>query len=491
MSGGIKRLAGETMIYGASTMFGRLLNWLLMPFYIHTISQAENGIVFNLYGYVAILFTLFTYGMETGFFRFARGNDEKKVFHTSLFMLGITSLLLILITALCSETFSNIQYGGKYRLAVIFMGIIIALDAFLSIPFANLRLHNRPIRFSIIKFVNIGINIFFNLFFLLFIPLLIKKNLLPAAMVDIYNRGNGVFYIVLSNLIASISIFFFFIGDFKSIKGSVDMKLVRQMLKYSWPVLAVGVTGMVIQNSDNILIPQLIKENGFEQLGVYGAAFKIGVLMSLFTQSFRFAFEPYFFKNRDKGKDSYAKIMEYFVFFGVLIFLGVTLFTDVIYLILKTDYYSGKILIPIVLTGFLLFGIYYNLSLWYKLTDKTVWASLFGAVGMAVTLMLHFILIPLMGILGAAISFVSGYFVMVIWSFFKGQKVYHVPYNLRKIGMYVFAGIIIYFADYFISFDSKIVTYLFKAGIFAAYILFFLGIELKQKNKKTKRLLDS
>ena len=477
MGDGLKKLAGETVIYGASTILGRLFNWLLAPFYTWVITQSELGTIFNLYGYVAVLLVLFTYGLETGFFRFARDDDRNNVYKTTLCMLACTSIFLIIISFISADSISNLYYDGNYRNAVIMIGIIIAFDAFLSIPFANLRLKNRPIKFGIIKLVNIAINLSFNLIFLLFIPYLIKNEILPQSLVDIYNSGNAVFYIVLSNLIASISIFFFFIGDFRTLTGKFDLNLVSRMLKYTWPVLVVGLTGMFIQNIDNMLIPFLIKIDGTVQLSIYGSAFKIGILMSLFTQSFRFAFEPYFFKSRDKGKDAYAKIMEYFVFFGVLIFLGVTIFIDVIYLIIESNYYEGKIIVPFVLIGFLFFGIYYNLSLWYKLTDKTKWGSVFGITGMIITVSLNFILLPRIGILGSALALIAGYFVMMLLSYFKGQKVYYVPYNLKRIGLYVLAGILIYFIDSLVSFDIKIYSFIFKGLIFVSYILFFVWME--------------
>ena len=477
MGDSLKKLAGETVIYGASTILGRLFNWLLTPFYTWIITQSELGVIIRLYGFVAILLVLFTYGLETGFFRFSRGSDRNNVFKTSLCMLAITSSFLIFITLVSATPLSNLLFDGQYRDALVMLGIIVALDAFISIPFANLRLQNKAIKFGIIKLVNIGLNLSFNLIFLLLIPYLIKKEILPQSLVEIYNRGNAVFYIVLSNLIASISVFFFFAGDFKNLSGKFDLNLAARSLKYTFPVLIVGLTGMVIQNIDSQLIPILVKENGDIQLSIYGTAFKIGVLMSLFTQSFRFAFEPYFFKSRDTGKDAYAKIMEYFVFFGILIFLGVTIFIDVIYLIVKSNYYEGKVLVPLILIGFLFFGIYYNLSLWYKLTDKTKWGSFFGITGMIITVVLNFILLPRIGIFGSALALVAGYLVMMLLSYFKGQKVYYVPYNLKRIGLYLLAGILIYFIDSLVSFDVKIYSFIFKALIFVSYILFFVWME--------------
>ena len=430
MSGNLRVLAGETIIYGVSTMLGRFLNWLLMPFYIRTILPEEYGVVINIYGVISILLVVFTYGLETGFFRFSRKGEQADVFKTSLVMIGSTSLLFIIITIFSAKGISNYFYDGAYKNSLILVSVIVAFDSFLAIPFANLRLNNKSIKFGIFRIANIGLNIFFNLFFLLLLPYLIKGNYLSVFFIDIYNNGNGVFYVLLSNALSSIITALFFIKEFNNQKGFFSGALLIQLLKYSWPVLVVGITGMLIQNSDKVLMPVLLGENGFKELAVYGANFKIGVLMSLFTQSFRFAFEPYFFNIQEKGKESYAKVMEYFVFFGILIFLGVTLFLDVINILLTKEYLYGNIIIPYVLLGQLFYGIYFNLSLWYKLTDKTIYGAIFGTAGTILTIWLNFILIPTYGIIGGAIAIMVGYGVMMIVSFMLGQKYYKIPYSL-------------------------------------------------------------
>ena len=485
---GIKRLAGETVIYGLSTILGRLVNWLLMPvLYVRTNQISENGAVSEILAFSAILLVLFTYGLETGFFRFSKDDKQKDVFRTSVSMLAISSSLLIILTLILAPSLNNFLGGGKCLSSIYLVGFTIAFDAFLSIPFANLRLQNKAFLFAVIKLFNIVINITLNLFFLLLIPHLIVKNILPDSFVNLYNSFDNVFFIFLSMLIASISQFFFFIPQFKKLSGKFDINIVKQMLKYSWPVLLVGFTGMIIQNSDKLLISKLVG-NGLQDTGLYGVNFKIGVLMSLYTQSFRFAFEPFFFKKRDDGIKSYAKVMEYFVFFGMIIFLGITLYFNIISLIITKQYSGGNMIIPFVLMGFLFFGIYYNLSLWYKLTDKTIWATYFGFTGMAITLLLIFILIPKIGIIGGAIAFASGYFVMMIFSYFKGQKVYYVPYNIPKILSYIFIALFIFFIDKFVLIDKKFISYIFKTFLFALYVVYFFRIEKINPLKKIKLL---
>src|SRR5690554_4831942 len=476
MSSNVKSLASQTIVYGASTMVGRLLNWLLMPFYIRTLTTLEYGAIVNIYGVISLLQVIFTYGLETGYFRFYRPSNASSVFKTTTTMLFFTSLLLIVITTFFSNSISLYFYDGSFQEAVVLIKTIVGFDAFLSIPFANLRLQNRAIRFGVIKLISIFLNIFFNLFFLLFFPWAIKIGWINSYFTQLYLLGNGVFYVLFSNLISSAAILFFFIDDFK-VKGSFDFSLCKKLLVYSWPVLLVGITGMITQNSDKILMPKLIKNNGLEALAIYGANFKIGVLMSLFTQSFRFAFEPFFFNNQGKGVLSYAKVMDYFVFFGLFIFLGVTLFMDVINILLTPEYLKGNVIILTVLLGQLFYGIYFNLSLWYKLTDKTIYGAFFGILGTVITLGLNFILIPTIGILGGSLAMMFGYLVMMITSYLMGRKFYFVPYPLLRISIYVLIAIAIYFIDHALSFDSLFFAYTFKTLIFVVFSFSFLFVQ--------------
>jgi O-antigen/teichoic acid export membrane protein len=265
--------------------------------------------------------------------------------------------------------------------------------------------------------------------------------------------------------------------DIKQISGKFNLIIAKKMLKYCWPVLLVGLTGMIIQNADRLMLPLLTERDAMTKTGLYTINFKIGVLMSLYTQAFRDAFEPYFFKIREKGKESYAKIMEYFVFAGMLIFLGVMLFIDIINIIITNRYSEGNIIIPYILFGFLFYGIYYNLSLWYKLTDKTIWAVYLGFTGMLITVLLNIILTPKIGIVGAAFALFLGYFVMVVLSYFRGQKTFYVPYNLKRIISYILTGLTLFFIDKCFFIDVKILAYLLKALYLTAYLMFFAIIE--------------
>ncbi len=486
MSLSLKRLAGDTVIYGATTMIGRLLNWLLMPFYIRVISQDEYGAVNHIYGIITILLVVFTFGLETGFFRFARKENKDVVYKTTISMLVCTSVFLVVLSFVFSENISNYFYEGKYKASVILMGLIVAIDSLVSIPFAKLRLDNRPIFFGVVKIASISCNIVFNIVFLVFIPYLIDRFEFGTRFILLYKSVDGVFFILLSNLLSSILTLLIFLPDIIRTRGLFSVRILRNMMVYSWPVLIVGITGMITQNAEKILMPKLIDENGFAELAVYGANFKIGILMSLFTQSFRFAFEPFFFNNREKGIVSYAKVMEYFVGFGLLILLGICFLMDLVNsLILTSSYHRGNMIIPYVLLGLLFYGIYFNLSLWYKLSDKTYFGAYFGIIGMVITVGLDFILIGQIGMLGGAIALLCGYAVMMIVSYLIGQRHYKVPYDLKKIALYFLVAVFLYIVNQYVSFESLAIRYSFKIILIASYILFFLfinGFKLRKTN---------
>ena len=478
MSLSIKRLAGETLVYGASTMVGRLLNWLLMPFYIRVILPEEYGVIVNIYGLISVLLVLFTYGLETGFFRFARDGEEASVYSSSLKMLAYSSSLLFLLSLLFSRSFSLFFYEGNHQSAIILTGIIVASDSFLALPFARLRLQSASLRFGLIKLSGIGLNISLNLFFLLLLPYLFSKGLL-LSLFDFYNQISGVFWILLSNALSSVFQLLFFLKDLVFLRGPVQWPLIKNMLCYSWPVLLVGLSGMLTQNVDKIWMPKLIKDNGFRELAVYGANFKIGVLMSLFTQSFRFAFEPYFFKNREKGKNAYALVMEYFVFFGLLIFMGVILFQDVVNVLLTPEYLRGNIVIPLILMALFFYGIYFNLSLWYKLSDKTIYGAYFGVFGMVITIALNFILVPRIGFMGAAIALTAGYGTMMLISYYFGQKFYPIAYPIGRIFLHFLVAGVLVLAGSLLSIKLFYLELVFKSFLIISFLFYIWYIHFK------------
>lgn len=491
MSQSLKKLAGETVIYGASTMLGRLLNWLLMPFYIRTISTYDFGVVVNFYAIVSVLLVVLTYGLETGFFRFSgKAKSQDSVFKTLISLLALTSSAFVLVGIFFHQQLSAVFYNGEHALSILLLFIIVGFDAFLALPFARLRLENRPIRFGIVKLANIGFNLFFNGLFLLLIPYGIKHQWFSQQLEGLYRSFDGVFYVFFSNALSSVLTFLFFVPALLGLKGTFNGAILKPVLSYSFPVLLVGITGMITQNIDKIILPVLLDSKGFEQLAIYGANFKIGVLMSLFTQSFRFAFEPFFFKSKDKGKETYARIMDYFIFFGLVIFLGVNLFIQAVNIVLTDEYLAGNNIIPLVLMAQLFYGIYFNLSLWYKLIDKTWYGALFGFVGTAVTVGLNFVLIPAFGIIGAAWALIAGYFCMMILSWVTGQRYYPVPYKTARYLVYFILALGIYILDKMVVIDNLFFSTIFKGFIFALFIGSFFVISNAGKPLKSNEPTD-
>jgi len=398
-----------------SSIVGRILNWCLTPYYTFIFAPEVFGVMTNLYQYVAFLMIILTYGMETSFFRFASKSDNpEKVYSTAVISLFTTSVLFILPFFFFSGFIAKILQYPEHPEYILWLAIILGIDAITAIPFAQLRLKNRPIRFASIKIVNIAFNIAFNLFFLSLCPYLLKNN--PDSIVKlIYSPEVGVGYVFIANLLASLSTLFLLLPDMLKISFQFDKKQLTQMLNYGFAILVVGLAGMVSQGIDKILIPFLVPENQnpMQQLGIYGANFKVAILMNVFIQAFRYAFEPFFFSRGNKKDDPkiYAVIMKYFVIFGLLIFLGMMLYIDLVKVIIDKQYHDGIKAIPLILLGNLFFGIYFALSLWYKLTDKTRYGAYIAIAGAAITVILNIVLIPPMGYMGSAIGVFFGFFV--------------------------------------------------------------------------------
>lgn len=473
--GTVKKLAGDTAIYGMSSIIGRFLNWWLVPYYSRIFLPEEYGVVTNLYSYVAILLVLLTYGMETGFFRFAGQNrDDEKIYSTSLISLFLTSVsFVLLIFAFSAQIAGWIDYS-EHPEYVIWMGIIVAIDAFTALPFALLRLKNKAMKFAMLKFLNIGITIGANLFFLSFCPWILKHH--PGSFFrHLYSPEIGIGYVFIANLIASVVLIITLLPEIFSIKMKFDWPLMKQMLAYSFPVLIVGVTGMINQNIDKILIPQLIssEQNPMEQLGIYGANYKLAVLMNMFIQAFRYAFEPFFF-SRKKDQESnriYELIMKYFVIFGLAIFLGMTLFMDLIKMVIDPRYHEGLKVVPLILMANLFLGIYFTLSLWYKLTDKTIYGAYIATFGSALTLALNFLLIPKIGYMGSAIAVLVCFVSMTVISYYYGQKYFPLNYDLRRMGIYFAVSLVLYFMFVALPVRSFLFQLCTGAVLFAIFAL--------------------
>ncbi|HLN53607.1 MAG TPA: oligosaccharide flippase family protein [Lentimicrobium sp.] len=462
-----KKLAGQTAIYGLPTIVGRLLNYLLVPLYTRVFAPAEYGVVTEIYAYVAFLFVVLTYGMETSFFRFSTSeHDKQKVYNTSLFSLFFTSAFFVLLVFTFSKGIAtSMGYPGNPEY-IKWFAMILAADALSSIPYAYLRLHNNSFRFAVIKVTNIVVNIFFNLLFIVFIPQILKND--PDSALSnffelFYNQETGVGYIFISNLIASLVTLLMLLPSMKISSFKPDKDLLVRMLKYGWPLLIFGFAGIINETFDRIILKHLLppESNPMAQLGIYGACYKISILMTLFIQTFKYAAEPFFFDHSTQkdAKDTYARLMHYFIIVCLFIYLLIMLNLDIVLLFIGPEFREGAAVIPILLWANLFLGVFYNLSVWFKLTDRTGTGAMISVAGAAVTLVFNFLMIPLMGYMGAAWATFICYFFMMAASWYMGRKYYPVNYNLSAAGIYAMITIIIYIISLFTAKMEREIAY--------------------------------
>jgi O-antigen/teichoic acid export membrane protein len=413
--------------------------------------------------------------METSFFRFAsKSENPGRVYSTALISVFSTSVLFLLIFALLKNPFASWIQFPQHPEYVVWFAVILAIDAVTAIPFAWIRIEKNALKFAVIKLVNIAFNIGFNLFFLTFCPWFLKHN--PESWIKIfYSPEIGVGYIFISNLLASVIMLLMLLPDILKIHFQFDKEIFKKLLNYGFPILLVGIAGQLTLYVSNILIPFLIPESQepLKQLGIYGANLKLAVLMNMFIQAFRFAFEPFFFA-RGNSKDDpliYANIMKYFVIFGLMIFLGMTLFVDLLQYVNDEKYNSGLKVLPIILMANLVYGMYYTQSLWYKITDKTRYGAIQSVIASVVSIVLNFMLIPVFGYMGSAVTLLFSYILVLIISYFQGEKYYPVPYNLKRIGIYFSVALSLFFISWlFYSFNTIV-----KTGLGAILIFVFCG----------------
>lgn len=479
----MKKLAKETAIYGLSSIVGRFLNWGLVPIYTRVLaSTGEYGVVTNLYSWTAFLLVLLTYGMETGFFRFANKTelDAKNVYSTTLSSVGITSLLFVVVGLLFSPQIAGLLGYGVKTDFVAMLVVIVAMDAFSAIPFAYLRYKNRPLRFASIKMIFIFLNIATNLFFLILCPHLHKSH--PEWISWFYNPDYSVGYILVSNVISTFITLLFLAPEIFIFKPRLDWPLLRQMLKYSLPLLVLGIAGILSQTVDKILFPYLIpdKSSAMAQLGIYGANFKIAVVMVMFTQAFRFAYEPFVFA-KNKGEDHkkvYADAMKYFIIISLLIFLGIMFYMDILKYIIDPSYFEGLNVVPIVMLGQFVFGVYFNLSIWYKLIDETKWGAYFSIIVCTLTVVLNVALVPTFGYMGSAWAALISNIVIMIVSYFMGHKKFPIAYEYRRILIYVLLTTVLYSLFLLVDLHSFGLNLTFRTVLLAIFITYMVKKDL-------------
>ncbi|MBO6082603.1 MAG: lipopolysaccharide biosynthesis protein [Bacteroidales bacterium] len=476
----LKSLAKDTAIYGLSSIIGRFLNYLLVPLYTYKISAASGGygVVTNLYAYTALLLVILTYGMETTFFRFANkeGEDPKQVYSTILRMVGATSLLFVALVLAFLGPISTAMGYPDHPSYIWTMAVIVALDAFQAILFSYLRYKQRPIKFAALKLLFIGLNIGLNLAFFVLLPKLYES--WPDVIGKIYDPTIGVGYVFYINLFCTSLITFFFVKELRGIGYGFDRDLCRRMLSYSWPILILGIAGILNQTADKILFPKIYPgEDGHTQLGIYGAASKIAMIMAMITQAFRYAYEPFVFAGA-KEKDStqtYAKGMKYFVIFTLLAFLCVMGYMGLLKYIISSDYWAGLRVVPIVMAAEIMMGVYFNLSFWYKLTDKTGWGAIFSGIGCAVLIAVNVIFVPKFGYMACAWGGFAGYGTAMLLSYFVGQKYYPIDYPLKDLALYFLLAAVLFAGITWINAHLGTVAALLVntvlIGVFAIYIV--------------------
>ena len=482
MAGGIKSLVKDTAIYGLSSIIGRFLNWMLVPLYTRVLtSTGEYGIVTNIYGWTALLLVLLTYGMETGFFRFINKKDEQepmRVYATTIYCIAFTSSLFIALVLLFLNPVSSTLGYAAHPEYIGMMASIVAIDAFCCLPFAYLRYKGKAILFASIKLINIFLNIFLNLFFLVLCPIINES--FPELISWFYRPDYGVGYIFVANVFTTIATFIILIPHIlPGLRAKFDRQRLGKMLRYSYPILILGIAGIFNLTAGQILFPFLFdnRQYAFSQLGIYEACLKIAIVMVMFIQAFRYAYEPFVFsKNKDDdSKKSYVEAMKYFIIFSLVIFIGVMFYLDIIKHLVDSEYYPGLVVIPIVMLGELFFGIYYNLSVWYKLTDQTKWGAYFSIIGCFMTVAIIIVFVPQYGFIACAWASFASNLLMMLLSYFIGQRKFPVPYNLRSALFYGVIATVFYFAGMLPQIEHDILRLSYRTVIF----LIFIGIIIK------------
>ena len=493
----VKKLAGQTAIYGIPTIIGRFLNYFLVPLYTYSMATHNYGIVSELYAYISFLMIVLTYGMETAFFRYSQTEAKPNlVYNTALLSLITSTALFLLISfSSLSPVSAMLGYANHKEYIGLFL-LIMALDALRAIPYALLRNQQKAKRFAFIKTVDIFSNIFFNLFFLALCPWLMKTDF-SETIKWFFDPNDLAFYIFISNVLASGIAFILLLPEFLQFRLQFDFKLWGKMLVYGFPVMIGGLAGMINETFDRIALkhlvsvpetitsPESIDAYKMSQLGIYGACYKLSIVITLFIQAFKFAAEPFFFSKmkKDDAKETYSNVMTVFVIFLCLIFLGVIAYMDIFKYFVGPKYRAGLEVVPILLIGNLCLGIYYNLSIWYKITDRTKYGAYIALIGAVITLILNYLLVPLYGYTGAAWTTCICYASIMVICYLFGQKFYPVDYKIKRLAAYLFGAIALYAIMAILPFSSAVLR------MFANTILLFVFIAAAYKFdiKKLKR----
>ena len=482
---GIKALAKETAVYGLSSIVGRFLNWCLVPLYVYVFPTDEYGIVSYLYSFTAVALVILNYGMETGYFRFAsRSEHPDRVYTTALVSLGVTSLAFMVLASIFIKPITSAMLLDGYAGYVWMLAMIVAIDAFCNLPFAYLRFKKKAFRFAGIKILNVGLNIGLNLLFILGCPALMKC--CPALVSWFYEplggQQFGIGWIFVANMISTLVVFLCLLPEITRYRIRFDGPLLRKMLSYSWPLLILGVAGILSQNMGQIIIPYLFpgqEEAARSMVGIYGANIKIAIVMVMFTQAFRYAYEPFIFSQAKSDGETrlqaYADAMKFFVVFGLFIFLGVMFFLPVIKYFVSPSYWAGLSVVPVMMIAELCFGVFFNLSVWYKVTDRTRWGMWMSLICFALMLGFNLWFVPVIGIpdgyMGSAFAALLSYFAVMVLSYFVGRHYYPIPYQMGRMALYTVLAIALYLGgEYIWSVLPEWTAYLTRMLLLVIYL---------------------
>lgn len=485
----IQNLAGQTIIYGLSTILVRALAWLVAPFHTRIFHPTEYGIISEMYAYVAFINVVFMYGMETAFFRFATKKEQNQdaVFSTIMFsLLATTALFVTGFVFLSGKIAIWLQYPGKGTL-VAMLAVIIGLDTLANIPFAKLRLQGKPLKYVAVKALNVLIFVGLNVLF--FYPLLTKE--VSFVFGFEITKINGVAFVFVANLMASIVTLLVFIPQFLKQQWTFCMETWRAMMRYGLPFVIVGLAGIVNETLDRVLLKYLLPYDTLDermaQVGIYSAAYKLSIFMNLVVQAFRMGAEPFFFKQAGEkdAKEVYASLMKYFTIFCLIVFLGVSLNLDLIIQVLGVKYHEGKVVVPIILMAYLFLGVFYNLSVWYKVTDKTHYAIFIALAGAFITIAINVVFIPKIGYEASAWATLWAYLGMSFISWIWGRGHYKIDYPIFSIVKYFVVAVALFLLSQQINFENLWVGLLFNNLLLVIFIIIAFILDLKNILKQS------
>jgi len=473
----LRRFLKDAVIYGIAAVLPRVINFLLVRVHtdaLPTQSYAENT---NFYIWIALLLVMLTFGMETAFFRFYKSEKNKGALISTAFIgVAVTAIVFTVVSFVYFDFFTGLFDFSSNPVQLRLLILILLLDTLSVIPFAYLRAANRPIRYTAIKLINVGIIVIINLAFLKFIPEWVASGKeLPQYLGDIYGSTALVNFIFIANLFGSAVSLVLLLPYLIKFEWRFDKLLFKKMLSYSWPIAVAGIAYVINENLDKILIGKMLDKSA---MGIYSACYKLAIFMNLYIKAFRLGAEPFFFNHADQkdAKTTYATILNYFIIIGSLVFVGIVVFIDLLKgIFINQEYWEAIVIVPIVLLANLFLGVYHNLAIWYKLTDKTRYAMLFSIIGAVITVVINLVFIPVIGFVASAWATLLAYGSMMILSWLIGRKHYPVPYNLKKSGIYLTVSIIIAFVSF---------TYFRENYLVSGLLLFILGITFYWNEKQ-------